>query len=206
VSRSPLRYAHEREVLRQAGAVYQFRHIELQHWLVYTKAIEQLRSGKLAERIRGIYALEYVAGNFPGYHFTVIDRLSAFIRENSHDDGPAPGSGGAKPGLPIRPDIQAALTVIGRRDAQCDTSPINLTGADLTGADLTGADLTGADLTGADLTGADLTGADLTGADLTGARWPRDAAVPEGWKLDTSSGLLAAADTGSRPIDTAQST
>jgi hypothetical protein len=25
--------AHQRGILRQAGAVYQFRHIELQHWL-----------------------------------------------------------------------------------------------------------------------------------------------------------------------------
>jgi hypothetical protein len=76
-------------------------------------------------------------------------------------------------------DVQAILTVIGRRDKNRDRDAlalsgtclanVNLTNANLTGANLFGADLTGADLTGADLTGADLTGADLTGADLTGA-------------------------------------
>jgi hypothetical protein len=54
---------------------------------------------------------------------------------------------------------------------------------------------------GANLISADLTGADLTGADLTGARWPRDAPVPAGWKLDTSSGRLEAAGTHSGPTE-----
>ena len=79
----------------------------------------------------------------------------------------------------IRPDVQAAVSVIRRRDAKRDLAFIdladaNLAGANLIGADLTGANLRGVDLTGANLTGADLfiaylTGADLTGADLTGA-------------------------------------
>ena len=50
---------------------------------------------------------------------------------------------------------------------------------------------------GADLTGADLREAQLTGADLTGTRWPDDVPVPEGWKLDTGSGRLERAGTGS---------
>jgi hypothetical protein len=80
----------------------------------------------------------------------------------------------------------------------------DLTGADLTGADLTGADLTGtiftdANLTRAFLADADLRGAVLTGANLTGAMWPSGAPTPEGWRLDTDSGRLAAAsnDSGS---------
>jgi len=37
--------AHRRGVLRQAGAVYQFRHIELQHWLVSRDVPEPVRHG-----------------------------------------------------------------------------------------------------------------------------------------------------------------
>jgi uncharacterized protein YjbI with pentapeptide repeats len=61
--------------------------------------------------------------------------------------------------------------------------------------------LTGADLTGAAIYDADLTGADLTSADLTDAKWSADRQAPEGWKLDTGSGRLSRAGTGS---DTAE--
>jgi hypothetical protein len=100
--------------------------------------------------------------------------------------------------------VQAAVTVVGRRDAKRDIEPINLVGANLTRANLSDADLMGATLTGAFLTRAfltraDLTGADLTGADLGGAKWPGDAPVPVGWKLDISSGRLERAGTDSGP-------
>ncbi len=71
--------------------------------------------------------------------------------------------------------------------------------ADLTGADLTGAEFGKADLRWAELTDADLTDVGLTEADLTDARWPKNAPVPEGWKLDTGSGRLRAADSGADP-------
>jgi hypothetical protein len=79
--------------------------------------------------------------------------------------------------------------------------------AKLHGAWLVEAKLTGAefwnetDLTDADLTGADLTGVEFTDAKLTGARWPSEATVPEGWELDTNSGRLKAAATGSGPAE-----
>ena len=63
------------------------------------------------------------------------------------------------------------------------------------------ADLSGADLSAANLFGAHLTGAHLTGAHLTRAYWPADAPVPVGWKLDTSSGRLERAGTGSGPTE-----
>jgi hypothetical protein len=163
----------------------------------YTKAIEQLGSGQLAVRIGGIYALERVARDSAKDHPTVMEVLAAFIREP-----PYPVSqvrGGADGGLMrLWPDVQAALTVIGRRDTTRDVRLIdlsdadlaraylreanlhaalpraNLTGANLADADLADAKLTEADLTGARLTDANLTGADLAdanlfGADLTGA-------------------------------------
>jgi uncharacterized protein YjbI with pentapeptide repeats len=153
----------------------------------YTKAIEQLGSGQLDVRIGGIYALERVARDSVRDHPTIMEVLAAFIREHSHEQ--LPPSGGSEPGAApparrTRPDVQAAVTVLGRRNPRHDRQRINLAAAALVGADLTGADLTDADLTGADLTSADLpratltranldnadlTGADLNGADLTSA-------------------------------------
>lgn len=131
-------------------------------------------------RVGAIYALERAATRSADDHPVVMSVLAAFVREHSH---------------PAQPDVQAALTVIGRRASDRDREPIDLTGADLArlrlpgadlagarlararfraadlhGAALGGADLTGADLALADLTGADLAGANLTAADLTGAR------------------------------------
>ena len=187
----------------------------------YTKAIEQLGSDKLDVRIGGIYALERVARDSARDHPTVMEVLTAFIREHSHEPWPPSDPGGQERARSIRPDVQAAVTVVGRRDAKRDIEQINLTGANLTRAyltrailiraNLTGADLTHANLGGADFGGADLTHANLTyayldGADLTyaylgGARWPGDAPVPAGWKLDAGSGQLMPADTGSRPTE-----
>ena len=66
----------------------------------------------------------------------------------------------------MRPDVQAAVTVVGRRDAKRDIRRINLSRADLAGADLAGADLNAVDLTGANLTRANLSDANLTRANL----------------------------------------
>ena len=159
----------------------------------YTKAIEQLGSKELDVRIGGIYALERIARDSVRDHPTVMEVLSAFVRDHSHEPWPPPApdeSGAAAPERVVRPEVQAAVTVIGR-NARHDHQRLSLTGANLTGAflagqglslagaflagadlahaDLTGAWLTGANLTGVDLTGAWLTGANLTGVDLTGA-------------------------------------
>ena len=56
----------------------------------YTKAIEQLGSDKLDVRIGGIYALERIARDSPRDHPTVMEVLSAFIRDHSHDPWPPP--------------------------------------------------------------------------------------------------------------------
>jgi hypothetical protein len=100
-----------------------------------------------------------------------MEVLTAFVRERSHKQRPPVDnqSGADVPLRATRPEVQAAVAVVGRRDPKNDRQTVNLNAADLTGADLTGADLTGAKLNGADLTRADLTGADLTGAKLAGA-------------------------------------
>jgi hypothetical protein len=159
----------------------------------YTKAIEQLGSDRPDVRLGGIYALERVARDSARDHPTVMEVLSEFIREHSRqlpvpsaDDEP----GVDAPGHRARPDVQTALTVIGRRNTAYDPKDLeietpggglidqpygprltgaNLANADLIGAHLDSAKLAGADLTGAALDGADLTDAYLVGADLTGA-------------------------------------
>ena len=135
----------------------------------YTKAIEQLGSDRLDVRIGAIYALERVARDSARDHATVMEVLAAFIREHSHEQWPLPKPGTDVPKRQSRPDVQAAVTVIGRRNANHDRGRINLTHADLTAADLTGAHLQGVGLTGAHLTDADLTRAQLSGANLEGA-------------------------------------
>ena len=56
----------------------------------YTKAIEQLGSDKLDVRIGGIYALERVARDSARDHPTVMEVLTAFIREHSREQWPPP--------------------------------------------------------------------------------------------------------------------
>ena len=158
----------------------------------YSKAIEQLGSKELDVRIGGIYALERIARDSPKDHPTVIEVLTAFVREHSREQWPPSDPGGREQERSTRPDVQAAVTVVARRDGKRDIRSIDLTGATLIGADLTvaidagvsgadfiaadlahanltHADLAHANLTHADLGGADLTGADLTGVNLTGA-------------------------------------
>ena len=136
----------------------------------YTKAITQLGSKKLDVRIGGIYALERVARDSARDHPTVMEVLTAFIREHSREQGPPSDPGGQEQARPTpRADIQAAAAVIGRRDQRRDIQRIDLTDANLSGAHLSGATLTGATLTRADLSGATLTRADLSGAYLTRA-------------------------------------
>ena len=135
----------------------------------YTKAIEQLGSDKMDVRIGGIYALERVASDSPRDHPSVMEVLAAIVREHSHERWPPSDAGGREQERSTRPDVQAALTVIGRRDAKRDIRRIDLTGATLFGADFAGAHLTGANLTGANLSNANFTVANLTHADLPNA-------------------------------------
>jgi len=156
-------------------------------------------------RIGGIRVLERVAREAPAEHPAVMVMVAAFIRERAHPQGPPADPGGEARERPLRPDVQAAMTAVGRRLGERDTGPVDFARADLTGADLTSANLTSADLSGARLTGADLTGAcladtDLNGADLTrtdltrteltGALWPQGWPVPAGWTRHAGSGQL----------------
>jgi hypothetical protein len=157
----------------------------------YTKAIEQLGSDKLDVRLGGVYALERIAKDSERDHPTVVEVLSAFVREHSdpaHTDSepsmakvlsaflegdgePAAEQPDSKP-KPTT-DVRAAVSVLGRLPSRLDVSRADLSRIDFPGAALSGANLSGFRLTGADLEGADLEGADLEGADLRWAKLPQ---------------------------------
>jgi len=141
---------------------------------LYAAAINHLGSDTVDVRLGGLYALERIAVDSPADQRTVVEVLSAFVRERSqraHTGLPFP---------PVRPatDVQAALTILGRLPDRPGLPRADLTGAILAGARLGGANLAGARLVDVDLTDARLAGAVLTGArlarsDLTRARLAR---------------------------------
>jgi len=97
----------------------------------------------------------------------VFEILSAYVRRVSRQ--PSVGPLG-DPNLPARlPEVQAAVTVLGRRTVLAGDPPLDLSGSLLPGARLEGARLAGADLRGADVRGASLQHAELAGARLEGS-------------------------------------
>jgi hypothetical protein len=175
----------------------------------YSRALEQLGSDNPDVKIGGIYALEGLALDSPRNHPTVMEVLTAYIREHtkgrSQDDWYLPS------------DVQAALTVVGRRKTEHDIRPVDLSSTDLRGANLGHANLKGvwlmnahlrrATLVAANLDEAKLRNADLRSAyfaltslraaelsdaqidestkfnvaDLDGESWPTEVNAPEGW-------------------------
>jgi hypothetical protein len=167
----------------------------------YTRAIEQLGDQELAVRLGGIYALEQLARHFPDReHPTVVEVLSAFVREGSSRQSARPDeaaeraqSAAPKSGVEqSRPatDVQAALTVLGRLPQRSGVPRGDLSGAHLAGAQLDMANLSGARLARVDLSGASLAGANLSGAQLGGVDLSR------AWleKTDLAGARLGGAD------------
>jgi hypothetical protein len=145
----------------------------------FTQAIGQLgaelKDGKpnLEVRLGGIYALERIARDSARDHWTIMEILTAYVRQNALWIEPPEDGSRKQPHSPeeltsLRTDIQAILTVIGRR-IRSDDRP-EPAGLDLHGTDLRPVDLTDAHLERADLWGAHLEGASLVQAHLEGAR------------------------------------
>ncbi|MCW2944564.1 MAG: Pentapeptide repeat family protein [Actinoallomurus sp.] len=141
----------------------------------YTKSIEQLGSETRDIRLGGIYGLERIAADSARDHPTVMEVLTAFVREHapvtttvSTTTGEASPPPAPAVSVPTA-DIQAALTVIGRRTAGHDTRPLDLFDIDVAGANLAGANLSGANLHDAHMIGANLSGANLHDAHMIGA-------------------------------------
>ena len=138
----------------------------------FTRAIEQLGNEKLEVRLGGIYALERIARDSERDHWTIMEVLTAFVRENARwqEDQPTPRRAGPPR---LRADIQTTLTVIGRRTRTYgygEQLRLDLSETDLRNAYLGDAHLEGADLMATHLEGARLEGAHLETANLTEAR------------------------------------
>lgn len=138
-----------------------------------TAAITQLGHEHVATRIGAIYALEKIAQESPKQYWTIMEILSAFVRENS---GIKPEQENTVEELgkitKVSTDLQAALTVIGRRNWEQDqeNQQLDLRNTDIRRVDLSNANLQRLDLRGANLTKANLQKANLFAANLEGAK------------------------------------
>jgi uncharacterized protein YjbI with pentapeptide repeats len=141
----------------------------------FTRAIEQLGAtddaGKprIEIRLGGIYALERIAQDSPERdHGPIMEVLTAYVRENAKFEESTDENGGS-PASRVSTDVQAILTVLGRRSAaqrDFEKAPLDLSSTNLSGANLSGANLSRGNLWGAYLSGANLFEANLFGADL----------------------------------------
>ena len=151
----------------------------------FTRAIVQLGDDKMAIRLGGIYALERLAKDSEKDHDSIMEILTAYVREKATRQGKYAEEAAEKPPT----DIQAILTVIGRRkptdikglsdskrpsgfkrlDDSLNLSNTHLAGVVLNDTNLSRVDLSGANLSGANLDGADLSMTNLDRADLSGA-------------------------------------
>jgi hypothetical protein len=164
----------------------------------YTKAVEQLGSKEIDVRIGGIYALERIARDSAKDHPTVVEVLAAYVREHSSEQWPPLPAGSEPDAEPpertTRPDVQAALTVIGRRNPRQDSLRLNLAGANLSGADLRGANLDGADLRGAIVERANLSFAGLAKRTVSQPLGSYHVTVSVDGTVDLSDANLTGAD------------
>jgi hypothetical protein len=160
--------------------------------------------GEKDATVAAIYLLEGVARDAPEhYHGPIVELLSAYVREHA----PWPPRHSAQTRPPA--DVQAALTVLGRRTPRDGEPEIRLSGTDLRGAvlrsghferarfrrtHLEGARLEGSHLEGAKFRDAHLEGTDfqpdrdlrlpaasLEGAEFPGASYDADTRWPEGF-------------------------
>lgn len=160
---------------------------------LFVQAVKQLGDEKLEVQLGGIYALERIARDSEKDHGPIMEVLTAYVRENA--PWPPKKANGAKeqpaepgklppgekkpedkpaPEVKPRADIQAILTVLGRRariykkegDQHLDLRQTDLRRADLSQAHLEGAVLREAHLNLAMLTEAHLEGAVLEEAHL----------------------------------------
>ncbi|WP_241993464.1 pentapeptide repeat-containing protein [Trichormus variabilis] len=136
--------------------------------------IPRLDHNSIETSLSAINDLERLAQIQPQYHWIIMDMLTHFVRNQAPIL--APEDQMINSSTNIEPVIQAAITVIGRRDItkdpeneQIDLSYANLRGVNLSGANLGKTNLYQANLSNANLAGANLEGAILSAANLSGA-------------------------------------
>jgi hypothetical protein len=179
----------------------------------FTRAVDQLGHESLDVRLGGIHALERITRDSEQDRSTIAEVLTAFVR--GHAPWPPSRPGQPPEDLPVEdiaplqrwaPDVQAALTILGRREPafgpdldlrHTDLRGANLRRAVLEQAVLEGARLQRANLSLALLRAAHLEDAQLQGALLHGARMRSawlDGAQLQGTQLHGAKFYLTALD------------
>lgn len=159
----------------------------------FRSAVQLLSSDKLEERLGGIYSLEQLISESAAEHEATVNVLAGFIRSRASviwDESDQPMSGVASRDGEHGPwrsplDIDAAMTVLGRRPARVERFPIDMTRCDLRGVNFHNASFVKARFKQAWMDEVDLTETILTGTVLDGALLRR--ARVEGSKLDKAS-------------------
>jgi uncharacterized protein YjbI with pentapeptide repeats len=152
----------------------------------FGRAIDQLGSASLEIRLGGIYSLERLGHDSDVDRNTVVEILVAFVRTHVAEIGgkfTQTRAGTAEVYAyatcqaqgKLKPDVQAAMTVIGRQQSAPTNRPVDLArlcldGVDLPRANLSGISLSYSQLRNANLNGANLVGAQLDDANLYGAK------------------------------------
>jgi hypothetical protein len=155
----------------------------------FLRAVDQLgNKDKIELRLGAIYSLERILRTSETDYWPVIELICAFLRSNAAVSEKTAGGAAPKRSSPIeaktgdREDIQAAITMIGRRQAAAekdepnnlylasvDLSNLHLEQVNLAGAVLWSSSFEGSVLWKANLRNARFTGASLRNANLTEA-------------------------------------
>jgi uncharacterized protein YjbI with pentapeptide repeats len=201
----------------------------------FSQAISHLASDKMEIRLGGIYTLERIAQESAAESWLTIEVLTAFVRERSttreaalnppiagspptsSQDRPLTIVGGSEvaasrkrpPPSKVPTDIQAVMTILGRRDTSKDRPDriielreSNLRDADLNGIELWGADLWKVNLREAQLWQAKLAGASLGRANLREASlWQADLEGAYLWKANLEGANLTEANLAQANLD-----
>jgi hypothetical protein len=142
---------------------------------VMATAFAGLGGDQIQIRVGAIYTLERHARERPRDQGPIIQTLAAFVRERCPAPRPEPAADGGYRApspdavyVPAATDVQAAVSVLGRR-ARANDPPgarISFAGTNLSGYDLSDCDFTGASFKGAYLCGTNLAGAKLRRSDF----------------------------------------
>lgn len=142
----------------------------------FSKAVELLGDEKLEIRLGGVYALERIALDSQKDHLTVIEVLSAFVRERS-SQGEVIDEERKRP----QEDIQAIMVVIGRRKwIETEKQKINLSYTRLVNCILAGSDFRNTTFHNACFNNSNLIGVNLENTFL--------------WKADFGNTILNSAN------------
>ncbi len=134
----------------------------------FVQAVDQMGKENPELRLGGIYGLERIARRSEKFYWPAMDVLAAYVREHAPWKAPFASQAERPPPKPAA-DLQAALTVLGRRARTYnngESQRLDLRNLDLRGANLSGAHLEGALLRGTHLEEANLQGVHLEGAIL----------------------------------------